>query len=90
MRFYGGTPTSWIDTPMSLVEAYAGALPRLHAEEAMDHSTRVAMGSGSVQPEARRRIMRQWERAAEAGQSRQPMTLEHRKFAAASIGVRVG
>lgn len=48
-RFFGGDPAGWLTiVPVRLVRAYLHMLPRLAAEETLDASTAVGLGTGSL------------------------------------------
>ncbi len=60
----------WLaETPRALVRACLRMLPRLHAEEALRVSERVAVGSGTLPREARAPLIHGWIRAARGQQS---------------------
>lgn len=51
--------------PVGLLRAYVTMLPRLRAEESLLAMERTATGMVSIEPEARRNILRTWERQTE-------------------------
>lgn len=48
--------------PVPLLNAYASLLPRLVAEESLVAAERIAVGSGTLRPHARRQLLTSWER----------------------------
>ena len=56
---------TWLTrTPLAVVQAYVEMLDGLHAEEAMNASTAVAVGTGSLKKGQGRSQWSRWERAA--------------------------
>lgn len=62
-------------------------LPRLSAEESIAQATRVAVGTGSLKDDDRRRVTRAWERAAEG--DRRPPAQKATAQQLAAIGIAV-
>ena len=60
-RFYGMAPEELLSLPVGIFRAYVEMLPRLTAEESMLAAQRVAMGSGTIDESASKRIRRAWE-----------------------------
>lgn len=72
-RFYGGTPSDWLDCPLPLLRAYAAMMPRLQAEEALRQVMlqRLARPQSKQAQRAADRAVRKLERQA-SGQSKLP------------------
>ena len=65
-------------------------MPRLEAEEAIDASRVVALGSGSLKPAAARQALRQLERQAQPPGSRPPAAKANpAMLAGMGIGVKI-
>jgi hypothetical protein len=89
-RFYPGTtPMSWlIDTPIAMVNACLRMLPRLKAEENLVAVHVGAIGAGTLEKEARSKILRGWESAVHGVTARSkpaPLT----PALAAAMGIQV-
>lgn len=66
MRFYGGTPMTWLaETPMAVVRACVSQMSKLRARDSIRAATRVAMGSGSLKKQDAKQISREWNQAAD-------------------------
>jgi hypothetical protein len=63
-RFYGGTISEWLTVPVAFVRAYAGAIPKIQAEEALLQANVVALGSGRMKKTDADRTIRDWRRIA--------------------------
>lgn len=61
---YGGDPERWFHIPYFLLEAYVLALPKRTAEQNLTSATVMGVGAGNLDKQSRRRIIREWERAA--------------------------
>lgn len=72
---------------MGLVRACSAMLPRLQAEESMLAMTRVAMGTASVEKEARRSILHDWQEAATPGRTVTRVTPSPDQLRGIGIGV---
>jgi len=56
---------TWLrETPTCVVEACLAAMPRLEAEESIAQANRIAVGTGKVDADERRRMTREWARLA--------------------------
>ncbi len=73
------------------MRAYVEILPVLQAEESLLAQTRLAVGTGSLKPDAARDILRSWERAAERpGQKKRPaVKATPQTFIGTGIGVQL-
>lgn len=58
-RFYGGSPTDWLDCPYYLLSAYLAMLPRLQAEESLRHITLGSIASGTSKKEHVKDVVRE-------------------------------
>lgn len=86
VRFYGGDPMRWLaETPLAVIEAMLGALPRLEAGETLMAVQAHALGAGTMKPEDSKRMLREIEQAA--GVRRAPRKLSPEALAAIGIGV---
>lgn len=66
-------------TPMAVLTACVRMLPQLVAEEHIGRANEIAVGTGSIEKEAARKMTRQWSRMAE------PRRRRRRPATAASI-----
>lgn len=65
-RFYhAGDPAAWLTSvPVGVVEAYARAMPRLKADEALVGANQTALGANTLKPTAAKALEGRWMRLA--------------------------
>jgi hypothetical protein len=63
-------------------------LPRIDAEEAITTSNRIGVGSGTLTPEARERLTKNWERKANPGRGARAARATPEVLHAHGIGTR--
>jgi hypothetical protein len=55
---------SWLHAPVYLLRELSAQLPRLAAAESLRRTAEIAAGTGSLKPDAQRRILGDWQRLA--------------------------
>ncbi len=76
----------WLDdTPQVVFHAAIEKMPQLEAEESMLTANRTAIGTGSVEADAARRMTAAWERAANGG--RRPLVAKATPEMLRSMGI---
>jgi hypothetical protein len=90
-RFYGGDPTKWLRTPLSLLHAYIDNITKLQAEEALSGAQVVTVGSGNLKEADLNRQIKTWRRLADSGPEARvvPVSEEEKLQMLARVGVRV-
>ena len=73
-------------TPSAVVRACASMLPRLHAEESLTTASRVALGSGTLEPKSARDLQYRWAKTADGGRTK---TRKATPEALARVGIGV-
>lgn len=58
-KFYGGNITEWFHVSMSILRIYLEMLPVLQAEEQLSQINLIAIGTGAMDPEDSREIIRE-------------------------------
>lgn len=64
-------------------------LPKIQAAEAIQRSTEIAVGNGTLKSDEGAKIMREWRRAANVGQSEKPK-LSKQQFGVVMAGMGIG
>lgn len=86
VRSYGGSPMQWLaETPLAVIEAMLGALPRLEAGETLMAVQAHALGAGTMKAEDSKRILRDLEQQAGVRRAARKFSPEH----LAAMGIRV-
>ena len=90
-RFYGVGPSDFISLPVGIFMAYVEMMPRLTAEESLTAMRRVAMGSGNMEKDVAKGIVREWRQMAAGNQDNREKprkTVDRGAMAAAGIKVK--
>jgi len=87
-RFYGGTPTHWLEeAPQVVFRTALTNMTKLEAEESLLTANRTAVGTGSLESKDARRVADEWTRAANGG--RKPLITKATPGMLAEMGIGV-
>ena len=64
-------------------------LPRLQAEESLHRATEISIGSGTLKPEARRRIVNEWLRLVGRDGRKKKLSIDQQKIILGAMGVKL-
>jgi len=89
--YYGGDPMTWLRVPTGILHAYVAMLPRLKNEDRMSDAEVIAVGTGTMDKNDRKRVLREWSDAAQ-GDTRETTkpTAEERVMMMEAVGIHVG
>jgi len=88
LRFYGGTPRTWAETPYAVAIACYDAIPQLEAQENLVALDVAALAAHSkVEPQDYRSIVGGWKRDARGSQPKPKLSREQRRHILASVGI---
>ncbi len=76
-----------METPLAIVRSSRRAMIRLDAEESLEAVTRTAAGSGRLEADDSKALMRMWQKAAEL--EPRPVVRQRDPEALAAIGIGV-
>lgn len=79
-----------MDIPFALLQSYAVALPRLRAGASLRHVAEVGIGTGSMEAETSRELLREWEDATESGSRVEKLAEDEKTEVLRGIGIQVG
>jgi hypothetical protein len=86
-RFYGGTIGEWLSVPVAFVRAYAGAMPKIQAEEALLKTSIVALGSGRMKKSDADQTLRAWRRTAGTAKTRSAKSKDEMASVLGGVGI---
>ena len=73
-----------------MIRAYIKELPRLEAEEALHQVAIMAVGTGNMKKEDRRRTLARWQRDASPAPGQRPkLSREQRAYMLSQMGIKI-